>query len=175
WAYRYGLQPRLEELRTQIEAETDRTRNQVQERLVAEINHWEREYMRLDALEREGTVGRLRAETARNQAQTLEARLSDRLEELDTATNLVAAPAIIRGSALIVPSSLLSEEESDEPRIFARKTEEVERRAVEAVLAAEKTLGRYPVEMARNNPGYDIQSTDAGGRIHYIEVKGRIE
>ncbi len=52
---------------------------------------------------------------------------------------------------------------------------EVERRAVEAVLSAERSLGRNPVEMPRNNPGYDIASTDANGRIHYIEVKGRIE
>lgn len=29
--------------------------------------------------------------------------------------------------------------------------------------------------MPRNNPGYDIQSLDADGRIHYIEVKGRVE
>ena len=57
---------------------------------------------------------------------------------------------------------------------FARETENVERRAVEAVLAAERELGRSPREMPRNNPGYDIQSFDAEGRIHYIEVKGRI-
>lgn len=175
WAYRHGLQPRLEELRTRLEAETDRTRTQVKERLVAEINHWEREHLRLDALEREGTVGRLRAETARTRAQTLEARLSNRLEELDAATNIVAAPAVIRGSALIVPSSLVSGDASEESQTFVRNTEEVERRAVDAVLAAERALGRRPVEMARNNPGYDIQSTDASGRIHYIEVKGRIE
>jgi hypothetical protein len=50
----------------------------------------------------------------------------------------------------------------------------VERRAVEAVLAAEHALGRSPVEMPRNNSGYDIRSTDGNGRIHYIEVKGRI-
>src|SRR5699024_9533706 len=54
-------------------------------------------------------------------------------------------------------------------------TEEVERRAVEAVLAAEYGLGREPIEMPRNNPGYDIQSTDRQGNVYYIEVKGRIE
>ena len=58
-----------------------------------------------------------------------------------------------------------------EAQTFARQTEEVERRAVEAVLAAERALGREPVEMPRNNPGYDIQSTDQNGFVHYIEVK----
>ena len=43
------------------------------------------------------------------------------------------------------------------------------------MLAAERAIGRNPVEMPRNNPGYDIRSTDDEGRIHYIEVKGRIE
>ena len=40
---------------------------------------------------------------------------------------------------------------------------------------AERALGREPVEMPRNNPGYDIRSTDQSGFVHYIEVKGRIE
>lgn len=51
----------------------------------------------------------------------------------------------------------------------------MERRAVNATLAAERALGRRPVEMAGNNPGYDIRSTDTDGGVFYIEVKGRIE
>ena len=96
------------------------------------------------------------------------------MSELDEATEVAAAPAIIRGMALVVPSaSLISADAA--PQLFARNTEVVERRAVEATLAAERSLGRSPEEMARNNPGYDIRSTDAEGRVFYIEVKGRIE
>lgn len=84
-------------------------------------------------------------------------------------------PAVIRGAALVIPSALLATDAEPEAQTFARQTEEVERRAVEAVLAAERALGREPVEMPRNNPGYDIQSTDQSGFVHYIEVKGRIE
>lgn len=175
WAYRHGLQPRLEEIKARLQAETGRTRQQVRERLLAEINHWDREFNRLEDLERDGTVGRVRAETARQRTQALEARLTERLQELDEATNLVAAPAIIRGSALIVPSHLLRTPDALQAKTFAKETEEVERRAVDAVLAAERALGRSPKEMARNNPGYDIRSTDASGRVHYIEVKGRIQ
>ncbi len=50
----------------------------------------------------------------------------------------------------------------------------VERRAVEAVLAAERALGREPHEMPHNNKGYDILSLDADEHLVWIEVKGRV-
>lgn len=173
-AFRHGLQPRIDEVKARLEVETVRTRAQVRERLLAEINHWDREHNRLDALERNGTIGRLRAKTALLRSRQLEERLEHRMRELDAATDVAAAPAVIRGMALVVPSNSLVPA-GHEPQMFARNTEEVERRAVEATLAAERALGRTPEEMARNNPGYDIRSTDADGRVFYIEVKGRIE
>lgn len=173
-AFRHGLQPRIEEVKTRIEIETTRTRAQVRERLLAEINHWDREHNRLDALERGGTIGRIRADTALARSRQLEARLEERMRELDEATKVAAAPSVVRGMALIVPSANLTTD-ANGPQTFARNTEEVERRAVEATLAAERALGRMPEEMVRNNPGYDIRSTDSDGRVFYIEVKGRIE
>lgn len=173
-AFRHGLQPRLDEVKTRLAIESARTRAQVHERLLAEINHWDREHNRLDALERGGTVGRVRAETALARSRQLEQRLDRRMHELDAATEVAAAPAIIRGMALVIPSASLTPAGSD-PQSCARNTEVVERRAVEATLAAERDLGRSPEEMARNNPGYDIRSTDSEGRVFYIEVKGRIE
>nr|WP_220491108.1 helicase-related protein [Tessaracoccus sp. MC1627] len=175
WAYREGLQPRMDEIKTRLDIETARTRAQVKDRLLAEINHWDREHNRLEALERAGTVGRLRAETALIRARQLDDRLNHRLEQLNEAANLVAVPAVIRGAALVIPSDLLVTDDEPAAQTFARQTEEVERRAVEAVLAAERALRRMPVEMPLNNPGCDIQSTDQYGFIHYIEVKGRIE
>ncbi len=143
---------------------------------MAEINHWDREHNRLEALERNGTIGRLRADTALTRARKLDVRLSDRLGQLDEAANLVAVPAIIRGSALVIPKAPSARiRHWPEAQTHARQTEEVERRAVEAVLAAERAFGREPVEMPRNNPGYDIHSTDQSGFVYYIEVKGRIE
>lgn len=47
----------------------------------------------------------------------------------------------------------------------------VERRAVDAVLAAERRLGRSPQEMPRNHPGYDIRGTSRDGTISFIEVR----
>jgi hypothetical protein len=43
---------------------------------------------------------------------------------------------------------------------------------VKHVLAHETASGRFPTEMAHNNPGYDIESRDASGEVtRYIEVK----
>lgn len=146
----------------------------MKDRLLAEINYWDREHNRLEALERAGTIGRLRAETAFANARKLDERLARRLEQLDAATGLAAAPAVIRGAALVIPSSLLSAADPLGANAFAHQSEEVERRAVDAVLAAERALGREPLEMPRNHPGYDIQSTDTQGLVYYLEVKGRI-
>jgi hypothetical protein len=79
---------------------------------------------------------------------------------------------VIRGTALVIPSRIVA---AGEGEAFTRETEAVERRAVEAVLAAERALGRAPEEMAHNNSGYDVRSTDRDGRLYYIEVKGRLE
>ena len=58
---------------------------------------------------------------------------------------------------------------------YAKETAEVDRRAVAAVMAAERSIGRIPEEMPHNNPGFDIRSVAADGAIIKIEVKGRIE
>ena len=50
---------------------------------------------------------------------------------------------------------------------------ETDRRAVAAVMAAERSIGRNPVEQDHNNPGFDILSTDPNTEtIYFIEVKG---
>ena len=59
-------------------------------------------------------------------------------------------------------------------RCTARDTALTDRRAVAAVLAAERYLGRQPQEMPHNNPGYDIRSRTDDGHLVFIEVKGRV-
>ena len=171
WAYREGLKPRQEEVENLRNSDIETTRSQVKERLVAEINHWDREYARLLAAEREGIESRMRASVAKARSQQLEQRLAKRLQELDDARKLTVLPPKICGMAVVIPESLLV----GRPEVFARNTQEVERRAVAAVLAAEKALGRIPEEQAHNNPGFDVLSHDPSGANFYIEVKGRID
>lgn len=176
WAYRSGLGPRLDELSVRLEAEAARVRRQVYERLNLEINHWDREHTRLAEAERSGTVGRISAQTAHARARELEDRLDRRMDELDHAVQLTPLPAHLRGCALVVPSRLVVPEgQAAAVAQDAQQTEEVERRAVDLAMDAERRLGRTPQEMPHFNPGYDIRSTDADGRVVFIEVKGRIK
>lgn len=185
WSYREGMLPRLTELQERVEVDVERTKAQVTERLQAEINHWYTEHLRLEQQERNGDSGHLRAAEALRRAESLVQRLDDRLRSLEESRQLSATPAIIRGVALIVPSNMLRADEGDdlEPDVqgpdvvplHGLDRDEVERRAVEVAMAAEAALGRRPVEMVRNNPGFDIKSTDKAGRVFFIEVKGRIQ
>ena len=63
---------------------------------------------------------------------------------------------------------------TDGPRdpAAAQRRNEIEREAIEFVIDYERRAGREPVEMERQNPGYDIESEDKDGRLRYIEVKG---
>lgn len=78
---------------------------------------------------------------------------------------------------LVIPAGMVGGRVAD----FARDTAVTERRAVDAVLAAERALGREPEEMPHNNKGYDIRSVPAPdadgvrGPTVTIEVKGRVE
>jgi len=58
--------------------------------------------------------------------------------------------------------------------MHAVETKDVERRGIELVLAAERALGRNPVEQAFNNPGFDVLSVRDGEDPIRIEVKARI-
>jgi hypothetical protein len=70
---------------------------------------------------------------------------------------------------------LLVSAEPVETPADALAREEVERLAMQAVLAAERALGRMPRDVsAQKGLGYDIESKDpATGALFFIEVKGR--
>jgi hypothetical protein len=59
--------------------------------------------------------------------------------------------------------------------MFAKETKEIERLAMEAVMAHERSLGFEPRDVSKDNEGYDIESKDPKtGRLRFIEVKGRV-
>jgi len=110
-------------------------------------------------------------------ARDLERRLEKRLAELDADARLTALPPVVAGGALVVPRGLIDRlrgMRTMPAEEYARETRGVERRAVDAVLAAERALSRRAEEMPPNHPGYDIRSIAADGCIIRIEVKGRV-
>lgn len=169
-----GASPRKREIALRRDAELSHTRVEVEERLKAEINHWSTEALRFQEDERAGKVGRLTARKAEEKAADLQERLEARLKEIDASRKLAIRPAVVVGAALVVPAATVAAPAAT-PDSFALNTEEVERRAVDAVLAAERDLGRDPEEQDHYNPGFDVRSYDKDGVGYFIEVKGRIE
>ena len=166
----------------------ERTRAAVRERLTREINYCDQRASELRLQADAGRTPRMNPDRFARRADEMAARLAQRMRTLDQEQSLQAMSPLVVGGALVIPRGLLERLASaslpDGPRqTFARNTAEVERRAVEAVLAAEDALGHTARDMndeQRNHPGYDVQSivpavkgqTD---RLLFIEVKGRIE
>ena len=87
------------------------------------------------------------------------------MAELTADEQLVALPPVIDGAALVIPQGLLDRLRGnrDEPAAtYAKETAAVERRAVDAVMAAERTLGREP-EAQERDPDKGGDSLDSCG------------
>jgi superfamily II DNA or RNA helicase len=169
----------LDEVRCRTIDRVERTTAAVRERLTSQIQYWDHRALQLKDRELAGKLpsSGMNSAKARQRADELEARLKRRLEELDAERQLSPQPPVIAGGALIVPSGLLASLKGVSAKEIADHAVErtvTERAAVDAVMAAERDLGRRPKEMPPNNKGFDIESKDREGRLWFIEVKGRV-
>ena len=171
----------LAEVKKRRFAEIDKVERAVRERLTREINYWDMRAARLREDERAGKEQRINAQNAEATAQRLVDRLHRRQEELDRERLITALPPVLKGAALIIPAGLLAGRTeraaptggdgfSEDPDLRA----EVERLAMDAVIAAERALGNHPRDVSAEKKGYDIESHDPrSGHLRFIEVKGR--
>ena len=169
----------LEEVRRRTIDRVDRTVAAVKERLQSEIRHWDHRANQLKDRELAGKLpaSGMNSARARSRADELEARLKHRLEELDAERQLASLPPVVGGGALVIPAGLLASLTGTAPAdvpLHAQERSATERAAVDAVMQAERSLARDPVEMPPNNKGYDIESKDPDGAMWFIEVKGRV-
>ncbi|MEX1093409.1 MAG: helicase-related protein [Acidimicrobiia bacterium] len=173
--------PHIQEVRRITEDRVARVRAAVTDRLTSEINYWDARAADAKAKEHQGKKpkGGFTSGHARNIADDLQSRLERRNRQLDQELDLSNQPPTVVGGAIVIPQGLLDRltgERTQPPHTYAKDVEEVDQRAVAAVLAAERALKREPQEMPHHNPGYDIESRDpATGDLYFIEVKGRIE
>ena len=176
WAVTEGMPEELARTRDLVTARVAQVRRLVKQRLTGEINYWDMRHAELLDAASAGRSLKMKPETAYNRARDLERRLEKRLADLDRDEELIARPPAISAAALVVPQGLLNQLLGDSGRglLPSGDTTATERRAVDAVLAAERRLGRVPREMPHNNPGYDIESRRPDGHIIFIEVKGRV-
>ncbi len=167
----------LAEVRIRTDARVAKVRAAVRDRLTKEIAFWDLRAAELREQADAGKQPRMNPDRAQARADELSGRLRARLADLDRDQQLSALPPVVIGGALIVPAGLLAVLRGRPlaaPPSVALDREVVERRAVDAVLEAEELLGRKPVEMARNNPGFDVRSEAPDGRLLFLEVKGRV-
>ena len=167
-----------DEIKEHKELLVQKTMNAVKARLTKEINYWDNRAYELKRQEEAGKqMAGLNAAQAQQNADELHARLQTRMEELELERRISPMAPFVIGCALVVPESLLdtaSDETSDPVEISLTDRARIDRRAVDAVMAAERRLGREPTEMPHENPGYDIESRDPNtNQLLFIEVKGK--
>ncbi len=166
----------LAEVRGRRLPEIEKEESEVEARLRREILHWDHRAQDLRQRERAGKETRLSAQVAESRANELQARLRHRQQELALARSISAAPPVIVGGALVIPAGLLRSATDSAPAGFSEASADVERLAMDSVMAAERALGCIPRDVSAAKVGYDIESIDPrSGRLRFIEVKGRAE
>ena len=150
----------------------DKTEAAVKDRLTKEISYWDHRAEELKLQEQAGTSGaRLNSDEARKRADTLQARLHKRLQELKLEAQLSPLPPVVLGGLLVVPQGLV---DAMVGRRSPVDTQEVAARARAIVMEVERSLGYEPMDREFDKLGYDIESRVPNtGRLRFIEVKGR--
>ena len=176
WAIEHLAGPHLDEVTAVTTDRVERVREAVRERLESEIRYWDEQTEQTKAQELAGGRPRISSGRARARADEFATRLARRRLELDMEADLHSSPPNIVAAALIVPQGLLDQLAGAPPDpAEAADRMETDRRAVAAVLAAERALGRIPEAQAHSNPGFDVLSVDPATGTHYfIEVKGHL-
>ena len=176
-------------MKTRREALVDKTLEQVQARLLGEIRHWDQRANDLKAREEAGKGGdKLNSANARKRADDLNERLQKRRAELALERQISTRPPTVLGGCLVVPLGWFATVSAAEDVVSLRETpplygtadREVERHAMEGVLAHERSFGFEPRDVSKENRGYDIESRypkghAKAGQLRFIEVKGRVQ
>ena len=167
----------LDETRTRRHAEIDKIEHEVKCRLQGEMIRWDRRAEELRAQEKAGKSTRLSASNAAARADDLKSRLERRFTELAKERDIQAVPPVIQFGALIVPAGRLlalglTPDDNQMPEVDPVRRREIERLAMDAVMAAERALGFEPRDVGAQKVGYDVESRRPDGVTRCIEVKG---
>jgi hypothetical protein len=175
------LVPReLDEVRARRLPLIDKIEREVQARLKREMNYWDHRAQVLKDQERAGKQPRMNPARAQARADELADRLQRRMAELAKEHDISALPPVVLAGALVVPIGLLrklgvvKDAEPGEPDVDPARRAEIERLAMDAVMAAERALGFEPRDVSRDKCGYDIESRDptTNSHLRFVEVKG---
>jgi hypothetical protein len=181
YAIQYLVPEHVQEVRKRRLPTIEKVEREVEARLKAQINYWDRRAEDLKAQERAGKKTRLSWRNAARTAQELDERLERRRRLLSQERQISALAPVVRGGAVVVPSGFIPRLKSEMPTLAEEpdvlNRQEIERLAMEAVEEAERSIGRVPRDVsATRGIGYDIESKDPEtGTLYFIEVKGKWE
>ena len=168
----------LQEIRSARLKLIAKTEAAVKDRLTKEIAYWDHRASQLRDQELAGRPGaKLNSGEARRRADTLQARLQQRLRELQLEAQLAPLPPVVLGGVLVVPQGLLAAIRGERPAApnQVRDTQESAARARAIIMETERALGFEPTDRETEHLGYDIESRVPGtGKLRFIEVKGRV-
>ena len=170
-------QKHVAEVRNRRIPEIDKVEQEVKNRLHSEIRYWDSRAFELKEQEKAGKDTRLSRSNAERRAEDLAERLRRRLQVIQQERFISSQPPRIRGGMIVVPRGLLLEYQSvgsgfsQDPA--ARR--DIERKAMDVVMATERQLGNQPEDLSARKIGYDIASYDPhANHMRFIEVKGRV-
>ena len=171
-------QRHVEEVRNRRLPEIHKVEQEVNRRLRSEIRHWDSRAFELKEQEKAGKRTGLNWRNAERRAEDLAERLQRRLGLIAQERFISSQPPRIRGGMIVVPRGLLLERRPAGSSGFSEDSaarREVERKAMDVVMATERQLGNQPEDVSARKVGYDIASYDpAADHMRFIEVKGRV-
>ena len=174
-------QAHLKEVKERRLPEVEKTEREVQARLKKEINFWDSRAFELKEQAKSGKKTRLNWENAQRRAEDLADRLKRRMDQLTQERSITASAPVVRGGLIVIPQGLLNKHLTGAtvPAGFAENAasrREIEIKAMNAVMEAERVLGNEPADVSAEKVGYDILSFNPEQKLQrFIEVKGRIE
>ncbi|MGW9550872.1 helicase-related protein [Citricoccus zhacaiensis] len=181
WLVEHDVPDYLESVVPRRRAELEQTRAAVDERLSQEMNRLGASALEVRHHEDQGQQVRESSANLLRKAAELRDRHTVRLQQIDRQLVMQTPPPRVSAAALVIPATWVETPADDDepdlpegPPAHPLDTTASERRGVDAVLAAERTLGREPMEMPHNNPGFDIRSVTPDGSTIFIEVKARV-
>lgn len=169
-----------QEVKARRARQADRVLEAVNERLVKEINYWSDRYIKLTDDVAAGKQPRMQPQNAKRTVDELTARLDQRKRELEAMKHVVSSTPVVLGGALVIPQGLLAQRRGEDGySADAEARARVERVAMEAVMAVERSFGHDVKDVSAEKCGWDVTARrpadQSGALLHdrHIEVKGR--
>ncbi len=149
-------QRHVEEVRNRRLPEIDKVEQEVNRRLRSEIHHWDSRAFELKEQEKAGKRTGLNWRNAERRAEDLAKRLQRRLGLIAQECFISSQPPRIRGGMIVVPHGLLLERRPAGSSGFSGDSaarREIERKAMDLVMATERQLGNQPEDVSAQKVG----------------------